>query len=92
MNKKRRQLIELYRQNIITLAAQLGSTNTFLEEIMEEEQTCMDNMPESLQESQRYASMEEAYDALSEATELIAEAIDNLETAQERLEDAENVD
>ena len=92
MNKKRRLRIDAYKINLAALAATLSSIHVALQDLAEEEQSCMDNMPESLQESQRYASMEEAYDALSEAVDLIADAIENLETAQERLEDAQNVD
>ena len=46
-----------------------------------DEETAMENMPESLQESERYDAMSEAVDAMSDAYDCIEEAIDRLEGA-----------
>ena len=47
----------------------------------DDEETAMDNLPESLQESDKYYTMEEACDAMSDAMDAIDEAIDSLESA-----------
>lgn len=54
-----------------------------VEEILDEEDTAMSNMPESLQESDRYYAMEDACDSMSDAMDAIDEAIDSLESAVE---------
>jgi len=48
-----------------------------------DEEEAMDNMPESLQESDRYSQMESAVDAMDEAYGYIEDAIDRLEDAME---------
>lgn len=43
-----------------------------------EEQECLDNMPENLQGSERYESMESAIDSLEEAIEKIDDAKESI--------------
>ena len=52
-----------------------------LEIIHDEEDEAMENMPESLQESDRYYAMEEACDNMSDAMDALDEAIESLECA-----------
>ena len=60
MNKVRRKKIEAIQE-------QLGALKDLIEEIMEEEQEAYDNLPESLQESERGEAMYNAIDALDSA-------------------------
>ena len=43
----------------------------------------MDNMPENLQESEKYCAAEEAVNNMDEAYDVIGEAIDSVESAME---------
>lgn len=73
MNKKRRKEIENLRESI-------SETKAKLQDLLDEEQQAFDNMPESIQESERGEEMQEiieymgaAIDSLEEATESLTE-------------------
>lgn len=54
-----------------------------LEEIKDEEQEAYDNMPESLQESERGQAMYQAVENLESAIDSLSEALDHTEEAQQ---------
>ena len=54
-----------------------------IEDIRDQEQDAFDNLPESLQESERGDAMSEAIDNLESAMESVEEARDSLEAATE---------
>lgn len=72
MNQKRRKKI---REVIVKLEA----CESDLTCIKDEEDDARDNMPESLQDSDRYIESEEYSDKIDESLSGIREAIDNLE-------------
>jgi len=72
MNKARRAALNAIVNGITEL-------KDALENVHDDEETAMDNMPESLQETERYEIMEEAVDAMSDAIDALDEAIDALE-------------
>lgn len=74
MNKKRRTLLA-------SAKAMLQSAANIIERASEQESECMDNLPESLQDSERYVKMENAANSLDEALEHIEQAIDNINDA-----------
>ena len=74
MNKKRRALLESARP-FLTQAANI------IERAAEQESDCMDNMPESLQDTERYEKMERAVENLESALEQIESAKDCLDEA-----------
>lgn len=76
MNKVRRAKL-----NAIINA--LNDLRSDLELVHDEEQDVMDNMPESLQESERYERMEEAVDNMDDAMSSLDDAVDSLECAME---------
>ncbi|MBD5224218.1 MAG: hypothetical protein HDS71_09290 [Bacteroidales bacterium] len=76
MNANRRKRISAIWDKIEDLKAELES-------IMEEEQECFDNLPESLQDSERGDKMQEAVDALENAASSIDEVIEYLQEAIE---------
>ena len=76
MNKTRRAQI----QRIID---EIGCLQQDIEELQDEEQDYMDNMPENLQQSDRYYTAEEAVSNLSSAVDSIADAVSYLESAME---------
>lgn len=47
----------------------------------DDEQECVDNLPENLQNSERYETMEAAIDSLEEAIEKIDEAKEHIDDA-----------
>lgn len=71
MNKARRSALA----DVIKL---LEIVNGSLEDLCAEEEEAFDNMPESLQESQRGETMQDTIDYLSDACSSIEDAIDSL--------------
>ena len=76
MNKTRRKAID-------TLMARLEDLRLDVEYLQEEEQEAFNNIPESLQESEKGEKIQESIDALEEALSNLEEAIENLNTAIE---------
>lgn len=76
MNKARRK--ELSRAVELLKEAQ-----SIIESCRDEEQEYMDNMPENLQESEKYYAAEEAVNNMDEAYDEIDEAINSVESAME---------
>ena len=76
MNKDRRTRLEEILEKISAIVCDL-------EEIRDEEQSALDNLPESLQESIRGQEMQEAVDCLGDI-------YDNLEHIPQQLEDLIN--
>ena len=71
MNKQNRRDLQGYVDS-------LEEIKSNIETMMEDEQSKLDNMPESLQESERGEAMQEAIDNLESAVSSIEEAIDYL--------------
>lgn len=69
MNKKRRELLQSARP-FLTQAASI------IERAAEQESDCLDNIPESLQDTDRYEKMERAVENLEAALEHIENAQD----------------
>lgn len=75
MNKVRRKSID-------TLMARLEDLRLDVEYLQEEEQEAFNNIPESLQESEKGEKIQESIDALEEALSNLEEALENLDTAK----------
>lgn len=76
MNKQRRKTInEIYEK--------IADLRNLLEEVKGEEEEYRDNMPENLQNSERYYVAEEACDNLDSAISSLEEALDYIESAAE---------
>ena len=76
MNKDRRDRIAKIKEALEDLRGQI-------EDLQSEEREAFDNMPESLQQSERGQDVEATVDALQSAYDAADEAITNLETASE---------
>lgn len=74
MNKKRRELLKSAKP-FLTKAASI------IEMAAEQESDCMDNVPESLQDTERYEKMESAVENLEAALEHIENASDCIDEA-----------
>ena len=76
MNNKR-------RKEISKIVSTLEDVRDRLSEVVDEEQCAFDNMPESIQYSERGYNMQEAIDNLDDAIGNIVDSIDNLYEAIE---------
>lgn len=74
MNNKRRDLLK-------TALALLARASEIVSFALDEEQDCLDNMPENLQGSERYETMEAAIDYLEDVESFIEEAKSGIENA-----------
>ena len=75
MNNKRREALQgVY--NALDMAEDRLSV------ILDEEQNCLDNMPENLEYSDRYEKMENAIENIESAIEKISDAKNYIEEAQ----------
>jgi hypothetical protein len=66
------------RKALAKLIKQLEESTSYLQSILDEEQDSFDNMPDSLQYSEKGERIEEAIDTMENACELISEATDSL--------------
>lgn len=74
MNSKRRAYLK-------AAVDMLRQSKSIVERAQEEEQDALDNLPESLEDSERYSKMEDAADSLSDACDALDEAIGLIEDA-----------
>lgn len=74
MNATRRKWLE-------KIAEKLYDLNSELESVRDEEQEAYDNMPESLQDSERGERMTTIIDYLDDATSSLSDTIDYIESA-----------
>lgn len=77
MNNKRRERLQ-------AAVSHLEIANEIVEEVKNEEQDCLDNMPENLQSSERYEIMENAIDYLDDAISYLGDAEDLIKQACEK--------
>lgn len=75
MNDKR-------RKRLSEASALLSRASDIISDVLDEEQDCLDNMPENLQYSDRYESMEAAVDRLNDALSELASVEDSLSEAR----------
>lgn len=76
MNKQRRKTLnEIYKK--------VAELRDWLEEVKDEEENYRDNIPENLQNSDRYGIAEEACDNLDSAISSLDEALDYIESASQ---------
>lgn len=76
MNRRRRDAL---RQS----SAELRRIAMSIESIKDDEEYCMDNIPENLQGSYRYSAMEQNVDHLSNAVEDINFALEEIDVSME---------
>lgn len=69
------------RTRLRSIEEDLGRVLNLLNSIYDEEQDCMDNVPENLQDSERYSNMEACVEALSDAVYNLEEAMDSIKEA-----------
>lgn len=72
MNDKRRSSLKLAVRH-------LKRASDIVESAADEEQDCLDCIPENLQNTDRYTSMEDAVDSLNDALSSIDDSIEKIE-------------
>lgn len=76
MNAKRRKVID-------KLSAQIEEIKMAIDSLRDDEQEALDNLPDSLQETERGEKMESAIEALDYASDDLQECLDHLLEAVE---------
>lgn len=76
MNKQR-------RKEISGIIEEIEGIQSMLDALMKDEQDALDNLPESIQESERGERMEEIIDLIQSAIDSTQEAVDDLQEAIE---------
>lgn len=71
------------RKNLTNIRARIEELKSDLELLLEEEQEAFDNMPESIQYSDRGETMEEGISALEDAVSSLEESMEYIDTAIE---------
>ena len=71
------------RKNLQAIIDRLEELKGSLEDLQAEEEAYRDNIPENMQESERYEKADEACDNLSSAVDSLEEAISSIEAAIE---------
>lgn len=71
------------RQKLSKAMSLLREAADYVNDVKDDEDDALSNMPENLQYSDRYEKMEKAVDALEFAGESIESAIDNIDEATE---------
>ncbi len=69
------------RKNLKRALSMLESANQIISQAADQEQDSLDNLPESLQSSERYEKMEDA-------VSLLESAIEDIDSASDKLRDA----
>ena len=90
MNRQRRKAVDDLHTELLGITLKLFELESAIDEVQNEEAEARDNMPESLQESERYAELDEIAGALEDICYNIANARDELENELARLYDIVN--
>ena len=74
MNNRRREKLK-------RAISKLGQSAEEISNIIDEEQDCLDNIPENLQASNRYENMEMVIDLLEDSVSSVESALEKIEEA-----------
>ena len=88
MNAARRKAIKSVISQIEAIQFELENILEAIDTIRDEEQECFDNIPENMQESERYEKAETAVENLDDAYDSFGELCDSLEDIITSLENA----
>lgn len=90
MNNKRRKNIAEIISQLNSLSEKVENILSDIEIVKDEEEECLENIPENLQESERYNQVEEAADNLNTAYDMCQDVVGNIEEIISTLEEAAN--
>lgn len=72
--KKIKATIQFLKELVETTSVEFDNIKSEIESIQDEEQEALDNMPESMEGSERYSAIEEALENLQSALDVMDEA------------------
>ena len=87
MNNTRRKAVDAIHTELLGITLKLEEIESAIDEVQGEEAEARDNMPESLQDTDRYTELDEIAGALEDISYNVASARDELETELARLYD-----
>ena len=87
MNNERRKQLKAIAKQLGTIADNLEDQQILLEQVYDDESEAFDNMPESLQQSDRGIEMEEGIGTLEEQKDDLANMADDLHEIISALQD-----
>lgn len=87
MNNERRKQLKAIAKQLGTIADNLEDQQILLEQVYDDESEAFDNMPESLQQSDRGIEMEEGIGTLEEQKDAVATMVDDLREMISTLQD-----
>ena len=87
MNNDRRKQLKSVAKRLGTIADALEEQQILLEQIYDDESEAFDNMPESLQQSDRGIEMEEGIGTLEEQKDDLVTMVDDVRDIIEKLQD-----
>lgn len=88
MNKDRRKKIQQILQMLSDIHDHCSIASSLIEDVLDDETSCLDNMPENLEGSDRYQSISNAVDSLESARDAMQDVSDNLTTVKDELQSA----
>lgn len=87
MNNERRKQLKAIAKQLGTIADNLEEQQILLEQIYDDKSEAFDNMPESLQQSDRGIEMEDGVNLLEEQKDAVAAMVDDVRDIIEKLQD-----
>ena len=69
------------RERLKTASCLIDRAYTIIESVLDREQECVDNYPESFQDTDKYEKMEAAVEALEEAVDSLDDVRDQIQIA-----------
>lgn len=91
MNRDRRARIRKVIEELENVATSLEWIFNEVDDLNMDEQACLDNMPESLQDTERYETMQNAVDSLTDAYDTLDEFRDKPDEVLSSLREIDGV-
>lgn len=88
MNQKKRKTLASSIAAIQSGMECVQQASQLVDDVLDDERECYENMPESFQDSGRGCSMSDAIDRLEEASDSLHEVLTMLEEAESNLDEA----
>lgn len=88
MNKERRKELSRANDMLEEIRDKLGEVQDIIDNCKSEEEDYRDNMPENMQNSDRYYAADSAIDEMQEAYDALTDMIDNIDDISGHIEAA----
>lgn len=88
MNQSRRKKIQKMLATVSDIEDKCSVLSSLVEDVLEKESSCLNNIPESLEGTDRWQAISDAVDNLESARDSISDMIDNISSAYDCLQNA----